>query len=251
MTTPRSPRRPSRLLAATAILAPALALSSGCDFIDQLTQTSGVVDVFATSHGNPDADGNLPDRNGDQVVFVNDMGWQVVIDDAVVTTAGVTLQSCDGARFDVELYWGALAEDMSGSADYDITGLGGVRADSGTYCDLLVEYAPLAEGMDNPEAEGATVFLAGAALKDGETVEFVWRTELAVDVSVDISAIQAGGPFEIAKSQAVSKQLTVAKSYNAFFDGIDFADELSQDEIDSLLAATLSDETKAFVGTQP
>jgi len=236
-------------LAAAALLVPVLGLSTGCDFLDQLTQKTAVVDVFATSHGEPDDMGNMPSRNGEQVVFVNDMGWQVFIDDAVITTEAVTLQSCDGQGFEVEFYWGAFAEAIDSTPDFDVTGLGGVRADSGSYCDLKVEFGPSAEGMDVPEAEGTTVYLAGSALKDGEHIDFVWKTDVAIDIAVDISKIQGNGPFNVGESEAVSKKLTVAKNYTAFFVGIDFAESLSQADIDALIVDTLGTTTTAYVGT--
>ncbi|MCA9696098.1 MAG: hypothetical protein KC431_01150 [Myxococcales bacterium] len=235
--------------AAAALLVPALAFSSGCDFLDQLTQKTAVVDVFATSHGEPDEMGNLPNRNSGQLVFVNDMGWEVFVNDAIVTTEGVTLKSCDGEGFAVEFYWGAFAEEISSIPDFDVTGLGGVRADSGEYCDLKVEFGPSAEGMDIADANDTTVYLAGSAVKGDTHVDFVWKTDVAFDINVDISKIKDNRPFNISDNEAVSKKLTVAKSYTAFFTGIDFDLELSQADIDALIVDTLKTSTMAYVGT--
>ncbi len=234
---------------ATALTVSSLAFTSGCELLDELSQRTGVVDVFTTSHGTPDEDGNPPDRNGEQLVFLNDMGWQVFVDEAFVTTEGVTLRRCDGPSFDVEFYWGALAEDIAANPDFDVTGLGGVRVDSGSYCTLEVEYGPSAAGMDNPDAVGSTVFLAGSATKGDLHVEFAWRTDIALDVDVDISGIEAGSPFHIGDNENFSKKLTVDKSYTHFFRGIDFELELSQADIDALLTDTLATETRAFSGT--
>ena len=49
-----------RIPTLAAILVPTLVLSSGCDFIDQLTEHSGIVDVFATSHGTPTSKATSP-----------------------------------------------------------------------------------------------------------------------------------------------------------------------------------------------
>lgn len=245
-----SPQRstPATFLAALA-LTPILGLAGGCDFFDQLTQRTGVVDVFATSHGSPDGEGNLPNRTGSQVVFVNDMGWEVFIDTAIVTTEGVTLHGCDGATYDVEFYWGALAEDIGSTPDFDVTGLGGVRADSGNYCELEVEYGPSAEGMETPAANGSTIYLAGSAVRGEQHVEFEWRSEIALTVDVDISTIEAGGPFHIRTDESFSKKLTVDKSYTSFFEGVDFDADLGQADIDDLLADTLRGRTRAYLGT--
>ncbi|NVB41150.1 hypothetical protein G6O69_25140 [Pseudenhygromyxa sp. WMMC2535] len=234
---------------AALLLVPTLGMSSGCALLDALTETSAVVDVFATSHGEPDDEGNLPSRNGHQVIFVNDMGWEIFIDDAVITTEGVTLRSCDGEDFEVEFYWGALAETFDENPDYDVTGLGGVRATTGQYCDALVDYGPSAEGMDNPAAEGSTVFLSGSAVKGDMHIDFEWRTDLALTVDVDVSKIQNGRPFDIQDGASSAKKLTIAKSYTGFFAGIDFEDELSQADVDSLLIDTLQQTTLAYAGT--
>jgi hypothetical protein len=233
------------------LLAPVLAASTGCEFLDSLGQSSVIVDVFATSHATPDADGQSPERNGPQLVFVNDMGWDVFLDSAYVTTAALSLHSCSGERFDVEMYWGALAEDIPAHGDYEVVGVGGVRATEGSYCSLAVEYGPAEDGMDVGDAVGSTVYLAGTALKGDQMVEFVWKTELAIDVDVDISEIDDGAPFHIGDSEFVNKKLTVAKTYDRFFDGVDFADigSLEQADIDALLTDTLGSQTAAFIGT--
>jgi hypothetical protein len=185
----------------------------------------------------------MPSHEGDQLVFANDMGWQVFVNEAFVTTSAVTLLSCDGERFDVEMYWGALAENLGITADAEIEGVGGVRADSGTYCELLVEYGPA------DEADGATVLLTGSAVRGDEHIDFTWRSELELDVQVDISDIENGGPFSISTDQHFSKKLTVSKTYNHLFDGVDFSQVLDQADIDDLLADSLRHATVAFEGT--
>lgn len=236
---------------ALLLLVPTLGLSSGCDLLDQLQQRTGIVDVFAASHGTPDEQGNLPARNGQQLIFVNDMGWEVFVDEAYVTTSGVSLEACDGQRFDVELYWGPLAEDIGETADSESNGLGGVRADSGTYCNMMVEYAPTADSVGNPDAIGSTVYLTGSALKDGEHIDFLWKTDMEVEVPVDISKVEAGSAFRISEKQSFSKKLTISKSYDRFFAGVDFADALTQGDIEALISATLIDSTIAKVNAKP
>jgi len=238
----------TRRLPLLAALASTLTLGTGCDFLAQLSQHTGIVDVFAASHGTPDDDGNLPTRNGQQLIFANDMGWQIFIDEAYVTTSAVSLQACDGERFDVELYWGPLVEDLGETADSDRAGLGGVRANSGTYCEVLVEYAPTDEDVPYPEAVGTTVYMTGSALKDGAHIDFVWKSEVEVVVEVDISDVENGTAFRISDEQHFSKKLTISKSYDRFFDGVDFAEELSQGDIDALVAASLKDGTIAKSG---
>ena len=229
------------------LLVPTLALASGCEFLDQLTQRTGIVDVFTTSHSTPDDAGNMPSHNGDQLVFDNDMGWQVFVNEAYVTTAAVTLLSCDGEQFDVEMYWGALSENLGDTADNEIEGVGGVRANSGSYCDLMVEYGP-ADEVDNPAAMGATVLLTGSAVRGEEHIDFTWRSDVQLDVQVDISDIEDGGPFSISEDQNFSKKLTVSKTYNHLFDGVDFSQALEQADIEDLLADSLRQVTVAFEG---
>jgi hypothetical protein len=238
----------TRRLPLLAALVSTLALGTGCDFLAQLSQHTGIVDVFAGSHGTPDEDGNLPARNGQQLIFNNDMGWQIFVNEAYVTTSAVTLQACDGERYDVELYWGPLAEVIAETADQERAGLGGVRANSGTYCQLLVEYAPTAEAVPNPDAVGSTVYITGSALKDGQHVTFLWISQVEVETEVDISKLENGTPFRISEEQHFSKKITISKSYDRFFDGVDFAEELSQGDIDALIAASLKDGTIAKQG---
>ncbi len=243
-----------RFPALTALLlVPVLGSSTGCldEFLNSLGESSSIVDVFATSHATPDSQGEVPERNGEQLLFANDMGWEIFLDEAYVTTTALSLNACDGERFDVEMYWGALAENIPSHADYEVQGVGGVRATSGSYCSMLVEYGPSeAEGMG--DAVGSTVYLAGTAIKADQTIEFVWRTELAVDVDVDLSEVENGEPLHIGTGQTVvNKKLTIAKAYDRFFDGVDFAelDSFSQADVDALLTDTLHRQTAAFLGT--
>lgn len=237
-----------RRLPLLAALVSPLFFGTGCDLLAQLTAHTGIVDVFAASHGNPDEDGNLPTRNGHQLIFANDMGWEIFIDEAYVTTSAVTLQACDGERYDVELYWGPLAEALAETADNKKAGLGGVRVDANTYCDMLVEFAPTAEEVANPAASGTTVYLAGSAVKDGELVKFLWKSKAEVVAEVDISKVENGTPFRISEEQHFSKKITISKSYDRFFAGVDFADELSQGDIDALISASLKEGTVAKPG---
>lgn len=238
--------RTSHLFA--ALLIPTLALGSGCDLLDQLSERSAIVDVFTTSHGTPDEAGNKPNRNGEQLIFTNDMGWQVFIDDAYVTTSAVTLLACDGQRYDIEMYWGALAENVGETADTEVAGVGGVRASSGTYCNVVVAYAP-SQDADDAMAMGTTVLFAGSAVKGDQHIDFMWSSDVELEVDVDISEAEAGSPFSIGRQEHFSKKLTISKSYNHFFDGVDFAEALSQDDIEALITDSLLEGTVAFEGT--
>ena len=57
--------------------------------------------------------------------------------------------------------------------------------------------------------------------------------------------------LHVGDSEFVSKKLTVAKTYDRFFDGVDFAEvgSLAQADIDALLTDTLNHQTAAFIGT--
>jgi hypothetical protein len=237
-------RVPSPALA-LALLAPTLVLGSGCELLDQLQMRTGIVDVYAGSHATPDEQGNMPSSTSEQLILTNDMGWKVYVDEAYVTTAAVGLRACDGEHYDVELYWGPLSENMRETASGELGSLGGVRAESGNYCDVIVGYAPVADTSSSPDAVGTTVYLRGSAVKDGELVPFAWATALEVEVEIDISTLELGQPFRISREQHFAKKLSVSKSYSSFFAGVDFSDPLSQADIDSLLVDSLSTGTVA------
>ena len=241
-----TPRITSALRFALPLVAVTL-MGTGCELLDQLQMRTGMVDVYSASHANPDEAGDMPANTSSQLIFNTDMGWQVFIDEAYVTTAAVTLQSCAGDRFDVDLYWGPLVEDVQTTARGQIDSLGGVRAESGSYCEAIVDYAPSTDEYENPDAAGSTVYLRGSAVKDGELVEFVWRTEIAVEVAVDLSKLEYGKPFHISRDQNFAKKISLSKDYCSFFMGVDFAEPLSQADIDDLIAASLDHGTIAKV----
>lgn len=240
-----------RLPIVPALLASTLALSSGCELLEQFEDGGGIVDLFAGHHGTP-RDGQFPEHPGDHFEVTNDQGWTIVVVDAYVTTTAATLNRCDGETLATDFYWGSLCEDLIGN-DRQAQGIGAVMADAGKYCSATLSYGPLTEpdnGNHATDADvlGATAYLSGVAKKGDVSVPFEFQTFERLDVEVDLSAVENGGPLELDHDQMFNEQITFTKTYDRFFDGIDFS-ELDSYDIDALLLDTLEFETTAVRGT--
>ncbi|MBV1860880.1 MAG: hypothetical protein KUG77_20865 [Nannocystaceae bacterium] len=224
----------------------------GCDLLDALTDEGNtLVTVFSNHHATP-TDGLVPDRGGDGElrVFENDEGWTVHLTDGLITTKGVTLQRCDGAEAAVEFYFGSVAEDLR-SADLERRSLGGAEVGAGDICGVTTHYGPFSAESDEAPGEldaaqldGLTIFLQGYAERGDEVVPFEIAVESAADVFTDLSAT-SGGPLRINGDEAFPVELTVSKTYDRFFDGVDFEsvtdEDLSQNALAVLLLETRVD----------
>ncbi len=239
----------SSIRAALALAAAAL-LSGGCDLIDALSDEGDtLVTVFSNHHATP-MDGLVPDRGGDGElrVFENDEGWTVHLTDGLITTRGVTLQRCDGSETPIEFYFGSVAEDLR-SADLERRTLGGTEVGAGDLCGVTIHYGPFSaetdnapEQMDAEDVDGLTVLLEGYAERGDDLIPFEIEVESPTDVFTDLSE-RPGGPLRISGDEAFPVELTVSKTYDRFFDGVDF-ESLSNEDLARNALAVLELETR-------
>ncbi len=256
------PQRTTRLPRAALLVAACLA-TAGCDTLGALKSfedDSNDLVVYTAHHGTPQ-NGFFPDRggDGDARVFDNDMGWHIVLTNAYVVTAAVQLGGCKGQQVPVDMYWGPCPENMT-TTDLDSAAIGGTLTPAGLYCEIAVEYGnydPNVSGSsevkhpipDDPEVVGATIYLAGYAEKDGDSVPFELRFTDTVATTLDISTIDDGQPFRVEKG-TMQAELTLSKTYDGFFAGIDFAN-VDEAAWTAQLGEILLDETRASVGKLP
>ena len=236
-------------LRASFAVATASLLVGGCDLIDALSPAGDtLITVFATHRATPEDGAVVPDRGGDGElrVFDNDEGWTIHLTAGLVATTGVTLQRCDGQEAALDLYFGTLAEDLR-SADLERRTLGGAEVGAGSYCGMTVHYGAFSADsddaptdMDAEELDGLTVYLGGVAERGEERVPFEIAAQGALDVFVDLGALHITGdePFPV--------EVTVTKTYDRFFDGVDFSN-FDQEDLEANAFAILELETHAVV----
>ncbi|MBL4685350.1 MAG: hypothetical protein JKY37_12220 [Nannocystaceae bacterium] len=243
------------LLAATALLTLPL---TGCDNLFGLApEGTALVQVNLTHHATP-TDGQFPDTStalGNRE-FDNDEGWTVTLTEAFIVTANVSLQTCDGKEIGLERYWGAVPENLSGQ-DLDLSTFGGTEVSPGHYCGVTVTYGPFspageaARQHEMPEdaaaLDGTTILLTGYATRGDDLVEFeVRNTERLV---VDLPITEAdGGPLVVSGEEYFPVELTLSKTYDRFFDGIDFS-QASSEDLSANTLAVLAIETRLTTGT--
>ncbi len=240
----------SSSIRASLALAAAALLSGGCDLIDVLSDEGDtLVTVFSNHHATP-TEGFVPDRGGDGElrVFDNDEGWTIHLTDGLITTKGVTLQRCDGSESPIEFYFGSVAEDLR-SADLERRTLGGTEVGAGELCGVTIHYGPFSAATDDAPAEmdaakmdGLTLFLEGYAERGDERVPFEIAVESPADVFTDL-ADSPGGPLRIKGDEAFPVELTVSKTYDRFFDGVDF-ETLTDEDLSQNALAVLELETR-------
>lgn len=241
------------MLATTLGLATTL-LGSGCDLIDAIEGDGDktIVQVFTTHHASVE-DGEMPAAGGDGAdrVFDNDEGWTITLQEAYVVTSAVTLIGCDGSTRELDLYWGPLAEDLT-EEDLDLSSVGSTTSEAAEYCGLTVHYGPF-DGASSDvtpraaEVEGATVYLVGGAERDGEIIPFEIRATGSVTVDLDLVA-ELGHPLRVTGNESFPVELTLSKTYDRFFDGIDFTAMEGLDMNEQSLAV-LEFETRIDNGT--
>jgi hypothetical protein len=240
-----------------ALLCLSTTLVAGCELqslFDQHDRT--LVDVLITHHATPE-NGVFPDRGGEgeMRVFATDEGWTVQLVEAIVVTSATSLHECEGDSSEIDMYWGALPEDFR-ERDLDALTLGSTPVESAEFCGLTVHYGPYVPGADaaprsNTAIDGATVHMKGGATKDGVTVPFEIRVTDAIDVELDLSRMSHGAPLLVEGTQDFPTELTVSKTYDRFFDGIDFA-TVSQDDLNAHVSAVLALETRVSLnGVKP
>lgn len=249
-----------RLGTAAATLA---MVCSGCGALQKFEEGGATVFVFATHHATPE-NGSFPGRGEDAMprVFDNDEGWTVTLLEAYVTISSVTLVACNGSERPLNMFWGPCPEDLK---DQDLATLtvAGNRVGDGDYCSLRVTYAPyetpiIDESADetrhetpqNPSVLGSTVYMRGGAqLGDGEFTQFELSSSETIVVELDLSEIERdGSSFTVAHREDFPKELLVSKTYDRFFDAIDFSN-FDPAMVEADMAAILAEETRVSLGT--
>ncbi len=235
-------------------------LTTGCDALDP---GGALLYVFSTHHASP-VDGSFPNRGDDQAprVFDTDMGWQVTMLEAYITIEAVTLVSCGGRELPLKMFWGPCPEDLRGE-DLETLTVAGLELEPGDYCELIVDYGryqmpviqPGQEDTrhdipDNTDVDGTTIYMLGGARRDAEMeqIPFSLRGTQELRVELDLTAVDGGGPLHVARHEDFPKELLVSKTYDRFFDGVDF-DAFDAGEVAGDLDAVLADQTRVQVGT--
>ncbi|MCR9164141.1 MAG: hypothetical protein ACE37F_24420 [Nannocystaceae bacterium] len=214
-----------------------------------------LVTIFAAHHASP-RDGMFPDYGEDLQPRVFDLedGWQLTLAESYVTIASTTLVSCSGQEHEMRMFWGPCPEDLR-RADLEVLTVSGNKVPAGDYCELRVQYAPYEMPVIDDETdtrhliptlddvEGDSIFLRGVAQRDGnedDAVQFQLENGEDFVVSLDLSNLEGeGNALTIREGQDFPTELTVTKTYDRFFDGVDwesFDEAALTDTIDEILA---------------
>lgn len=245
-----------RLVSACALL---ISTVVGCG--DLFNESTSTIKFFATHSGTPD-DIGFPEYGdaGSTRVFMTDTGWEVALGEVYVTTAEVRLIRCDEQDgTPIEMFWGTCPEDFVRYDDRETLPLGAVTVDDGSFCAVEVVYAPYVEDGDtdehtNPSNQaviGQTVLLDGVARRDigndmVEEINFQLATDATVIARIDISELQDGNPVRL-DDEDFARNLTLLKTYDQFFVGIDFATATEAD-IEAAVLASLELDTRIYDG---
>ena len=217
-----------------------------------------LVQLMVTHNATPE-DGRFPDlADGDLRTFDTDEGWTVYLQAGFVTTTGASIEECSGAALDFDSHWGSLPESI-GATDLDLQSFGAVDVEAGSYCTMTVEYGPFVPsgdisramdmGEDRENVEGSTFYFRGVAQKGELSVDFEFSSSDPIVVDVDLSKVMNGGPLVVDAKESFPIDLTLSKTYDRFFDGIDFEGTTSED-LAANVSAMLELETRASYGTR-
>lgn len=236
-----------------------VAASTGCEAFESLEGDQSRVHIFATHHATPE-DGVFPDRGDEDRarIFDNDTGWEIVLSESYVTITGTQLVGCDGTIRPIDLFWGPCPEDMT-LRDLETVTVSGARVPAGDYCGLQVQYGPyvLPEPTEdsrhivpeNESMQGSSIFLRGAARRNGESIPFELVSEATAVVELDLSELEGpGAPMRVERAEEFPKELTVTKTYDRYFDGIDFSN-YDPAELEARLTDILVAQTRVVDGT--
>ena len=237
---------------------------AGCDL---LGNDDTVTAINGAHHASRTDAGVLPDYGGDGEprTFTNDLGWTITLTDGFVVTTAVRIETCDGEGVDLEMPFGPFPEYWL-DLDKDVTDFARGPLKKGEYCKLIVEYGryladTAAMAADAPfpvdsleRIEGATLTLIGYAERDDgmggvETKSFALRSAETVNVAVSLETITSkGGRFRVAGDEQNQIDLTVSKTYDQFFAGVDFA-SFDPAALEADLPRLLGEQTGVIVGT--
>ncbi len=244
------PHRPRYTSALVLGLLGATAFLGGCDLqevFDDLDNPRTLVNVSVTHHATAEG-GTFPDRGGDGEArtFETDEGWTITLVSGFVTTASITLHGCDGDDIALDMYWGPLAEDITGH-DLAMSTVGGVSVAAAEFCGLGVEYGPYpADGpMDGLDARvaGATFYFTGAATRGDTVVPFEIRSSASLRTELDMSTIAAGAPLRVDGGEDFPVELALSKTYDRLFDTVDF-ETVSPEDLAEGVGAVLTLESR-------
>ena len=249
----------ARTLAAAAALTFTAAFGSGCDLIDAFkNEGTTLVQLMVTHHATPQ-NGTFPSLSvGDAATFETDEGWTVSLRTAYLTTASASLHGCSGGTVDFDTFNGPLPEDIN-AEDLDLLTFAGVEVEASSYCGMTVEYGPFVAddatarayemGDDANKIRNATYYFEGVARKGEVSVDFELTGNGTAVAELDLSTIHSGGPLRITSDEAFPVDLTLSKTYDRFFDGVDFS-SASQEDMDANIMAVLELETRIAFGTR-
>lgn len=226
-----------------------------------MLESTSTVKFFAAHAGVP-TDTGFPDYGdaGSTRVFMTDLGWEIALGEAYVTTQDIRLIRCgkqEGTT--IEMFWGTCPEDFVAAQDRETLPLGAITIEDGRFCAVEVVFGPYVDdgGTDehikpsNPEIVGNTVLIDGVARRDpgdGNLIEVPFTIRFADEIvaEIDVSTLDAGQPFELA-NESYARNLSVLKTYDRFFDGIDF-ESATQDELDAAVKAALELDLRIYDG---
>ncbi len=238
-------------------------VAAGCDvFSAQPVHTV----INAAHHAARGEDGKLPNYGnpGEERIFTNDLGWVITLSDGFVVTTAAKIEPCEGEGVATNLPFGPLPEYWL-DQDVNVVDFADVDLAADKYCNLIIEYgryqSDLAKmAMDKPFAvrdparvEGTTLYLAGYADKpDGKggmiTKNFGFRSDQTVIVNLDMRTLDDGEEWRITGDEPNMRNLTVIKTYDEFFKGVDF-ETLDQAAFEAELPARLAAQTRVITGT--
>lgn len=222
--------------------------------------------VNGAHHGARDESGTVPNYGGagEARIFDNDLGWHIVLSEGFVVATAAKIEPCEGEGVPLGLPFGPFPENLT-DLDARVTDFALIDLRADEYCNLIVEFgryqgsvAAMAEDEPFPignlsNVEGASIFLAGTAEKPdgmgGSTViNFGFRSEQTVIVNLDMSTLEDGGPWTITGDEPNGRALTVAKTYDEFFRGVDFA-TVDKAAFEKELPDRLAAQTRLVLGT--
>jgi len=249
----------ARTLAAAAALSFTAAFGSGCDLIEAFkNEGTTLVQLMVTHHGTPE-NGAFPSLQvGDAATFETDEGWTVSLRTAYITTAHASLHECNGGSVDFDAFHGPLPENIN-DEDLDLLTFAGVEVEASSFCSMTVEYGPFVTddetarnydmGEDAAKIRNATYYFEGVARKGDVAVEFELTGNGTTAVDLDLSTVMNGGPLRITSNEAFPVELTLSKTYDRFFDGVDFS-SFDREDMDANIMAVLELESRVNFGTR-
>ncbi|MCX4246455.1 hypothetical protein [Paraliomyxa miuraensis] len=251
----------ARTLAAAALTF-TTAFGSGCDLIEAFQNEANggttLVQLMVTHHATP-RDGVFPELLlGEATTFDTDEGWTVSLRAAYVTTAGAVLHECGGESYAFDPFWGPLPEDIN-EEDLDLLSFASVEVEAGSFCGMSIEYGPYvgdaettaryAMGEDAAKVRNATFYFEGVARKGDIAIDFELTGHDTISVDLDLGTVMNGGPLRVTADEAFPIDLTLSKTYDRLFDGIDFESVESAD-LTANIEAVLELETRIAFGTR-